>query len=166
MADDNTKSKLLELPYEEPLRLARPLIESLDERGRLEKETSTRRRNGVRECGLKTLQQAFRIPILAILRSCGGKAKRLAVLGLLEDLLASDLTPYDRGLIPSGGATRWQKSAEWEVRALREDGLLEPVGVSESGVWQLTPQGRQIAEGRHRQYRDFRAWIAQRDDVR
>ncbi|WP_297905743.1 winged helix-turn-helix domain-containing protein [Metallibacterium sp.] len=92
----------------------------------------------------KTPQQAFRTPILKVLAKQGGQAARMAVLNGVEKLLANELTPYDKADIDSG-TIRWQKSAEWEVRKMREEGLLKPVKDGPHGYWVLTRTGEAAA---------------------
>jgi len=93
----------------------------------------------------KTPQHAYRKPILTVLSSLGGKGSRMQVLKEVERLMADQLTAYDKSDL-SSGSIRWQKSAEWEVRAMREKGYLKPVSETHSGVWALTPKGNAEAE--------------------
>ena len=55
------------------------------------------------------------------------------------------LTDFDKSDIQSG-TIRWQKTAEWEVHIMRNQGLLKPVRDTRSGVWALTEKGRKAAE--------------------
>jgi len=86
--------------------------------------------------GVKTPQRAFREPILKILQKHGGKAERIKVLKELENIMSENLTDFDKSDI-SSGTVRWQKSAEWEVRVMREQGLLKQVHEEPRGVWAL-----------------------------
>lgn len=95
--------------------------------------------------GSKTPQSAYRMPILIALAKLGGSGRRMQVLKEVERLMADRLTDYDKSDI-SSGTIRWQKSAEWEVRVMRENGYLKPVSEAASGVWALTPKGRAEAE--------------------
>lgn len=90
--------------------------------------------------GTKTPQTAYRGPILKILAKHGGQASRGNVLDELEKAMAKQLTPIDKGTIDSG-TIRWQKSAEWEVRVMREAKLLKPVKEAPRGYWALTKIG-------------------------
>ena len=103
-----------------------------------------RRRGGQRESGTKTPQGEFRAPILRILLSRGGRADRTYTLKQLETTLAGTLTDFDRQDIKSG-TIRWQKSAEWEVSTMRQQGLLLPRADSPHGVWCLSPAGDKLA---------------------
>jgi len=89
-------------------------------------------------------QANFREPILAVLNRHNGQLRRQEALRELETTLANELTPADYSSIESG-AVRWQKSAEWQVHAMRRDGLLEAVENSRSGLWKLTRRGREVA---------------------
>lgn len=90
--------------------------------------------------GEKTPQAAFRKPILEVLQRLGGKGDRMRVLNEVEKIMADRLTVFDKSDI-SSGSIRWQKSAEWEVRVMREQGLLKAVSETPRGVWALTPKG-------------------------
>lgn len=92
----------------------------------------------------KTPQRAFRKPILKILNAHGGEMHRGKVLQELKNLMENQLTDYDNSCI-SSGTIRWEKSAEWEVRVMREEGLLKPVSETPRGVWALTDMGREEA---------------------
>lgn len=95
--------------------------------------------------GRKTPQRAFREPILKIILRHGGTAQRATVLRELEKSMAGQLTTFDKADIKSG-TIRWQKSAEWEVRVMREQGLLKPASHAPHGTWSLTDKGRKAAE--------------------
>ena len=90
----------------------------------------------------KMPQRDFRNPLLLILKQHGGELDRIPALKQLEDVLGDRLTEYDKSDI-SSGTIRWQKSAEWEVRTMREEGLLKPVSETRRGVWALTDKGLQ-----------------------
>jgi Mrr N-terminal domain len=113
-----------------------------------EAETSPRVGRSVPEVGRgrgeKTPQQDFREPLLQVLKRHGGEVRRLQGLREVEDILSDRLTDYDKAEI-SSGTIRWEKSAEWEVRAMRMEGLLKPVHESAWGVWALSDKGREAA---------------------
>jgi hypothetical protein len=88
----------------------------------------------------KTPQPAYREPILQILAKHNGRASRSYVLKELERILSDRVTEFDRSDIKSG-SIRWQKSAEWEVSTMRQEGLLKPQDDSPRGEWCLTPEG-------------------------
>ncbi len=88
----------------------------------------------------KTPQYAFRDPILKILKKLGGQGHRMEIIKELESMMAGLLTDFDKSDI-SSGTLRWQKSAEWEVRVMREQQFLKPVSETSRGVWALTAKG-------------------------
>jgi hypothetical protein len=59
-------------------------------------------------------------------------------------MMAGQLTDFDKSDI-SSGTVRWQKSAEWEVRVMREQQILKPVSQAPRGVWALTEKGHNSA---------------------
>jgi Mrr N-terminal domain len=91
-----------------------------------------------------TPQAAFREPILRLLHHHGGSLERTRALAALEQALAHQLTEADRSDIDSG-TIRWQKNAEWQIYAMRQAGLLEPVERSGNGMWTLTARGMDMA---------------------
>jgi hypothetical protein len=99
----------------------------------------------IRTNGSKTPQHEFRKPILRVLKKHGGEADRVIALRELEAVMKDQLTDFDKSDIQSG-TIRWQKTAEWEVHIMRNQGLLKPVRDTRSGVWALTEEGRKAAE--------------------
>jgi hypothetical protein len=89
-----------------------------------------------KEKGQKTPQGDFRPNILKLLKDHGGEVHRGVALKELGQSMAAQLTEYDKEEI-SSGTIRWQKSAEWEVRIMREEGILKPVIETARGVWAL-----------------------------
>jgi len=87
----------------------------------------------------------FRTPILQILAKNRGKGARPNVLKELERVMTGQLTAFDRSDIESG-TVRWQKSAEWEIHAMRNDGLLLPRSASPHGVWCLSREGERAVQ--------------------
>jgi hypothetical protein len=109
-------------------------------------ETTPQNKQQVREVakakGDKTPQWAYRKPILRVLKKLGGEGSRARVLQELAAMMADDFTKADKEKI-SSGTIRWQKTAEWEVRVMREEGLLRPVVETASGIWALTRKGQE-----------------------
>lgn len=93
----------------------------------------------------KTPQKAFRQPLLSLIRENHGEIQRGRALKELENRMANQLTDYDKADI-SSGTVRWEKSAEWEVRMMRENGLLKPLTEAPRGVWALTDKGWKAAK--------------------
>ncbi len=92
----------------------------------------------------KTPQHAYRAPLLKILKKHRGQASRTQVLRELESILGQSLTAHDRKKIKTG-AVRWERTAEWEVRLMREEQLIQPVENTARGVWALTSKGMEAA---------------------
>jgi predicted CopG family antitoxin len=88
----------------------------------------------------KTPQGAYRKPVLRALKKLGGKASRSQVFKELEKAMADRFTRADTKRISSGDL-RWQKTAEWEVTSMRDEGLLLPVSESGRGNWALSDAG-------------------------
>jgi len=92
--------------------------------------------------GDKTPQPAYRKPILRVLKKLGGEASRMRVLQELAAMMADDFTKTDKEKI-SSGTIRWQKTAEYEVLVMRNEGLLRPVVETARGIWALTKKGQE-----------------------
>lgn len=109
-----------------------------------EKTQDIRKPMGSRAMISRTHQQAFRRPLIAILKSHDGELHRKQALVELEVVMRDQLTKDDKALINSG-TVRWEKSAEWEVRKLREEGILLSVHQTPRGIWKLSDKGWQVA---------------------
>jgi len=110
-------------------------------------QNTTKKQRDVRptkDKGQKTPQGEFRPKILKLLEEHGGALHRGTALKELEQLMAKQLTEHDKEEI-SSGTIRWQKSAEWEIRVMREEGLLKPVAEAARGVWTLSETGHKAA---------------------
>ncbi len=96
--------------------------------------------------GVKTPQEAFRIPILRALVSMGGRGKVSDVLDRVEPLVAGQLRAVDREPLPSDHRQpRWRNSAQWARLELVTDGLLR--SDSPRGVWEISEEGRRLLRG-------------------
>jgi hypothetical protein len=89
--------------------------------------------------GVKTPQGEYRKPVLRALRKLGGKGSRSQVLKEVEKAMAARFTQADMERISSGDL-RWQKTLEWEVTAMRDEGLLLPSKLGR-GIWALSDTG-------------------------
>lgn len=129
-------------PFEDTPNSVLRRVAGLDSVEGVEDNAGTRRRaiSMHSSRGNKTNQQAFRAPLLKILQRHGGEIQRNHALKELEAAMADRLTDYDKADLTSG-TIRWQKSAEWEVRAMREEGILKPVLETPRGVWALSNKG-------------------------
>jgi hypothetical protein len=132
-------------PFEDTPNSVIRRIAGMDEAIRPEPPSIPQARISVPSTSGKTPQPAYRDPILKILKKHGGQADRTNVLRELEDAMKSRFTDLDKRDIKSG-SIRWQKTAEWEVRLMRERGLLKAVDETSRGVWALTQKGREAAD--------------------
>ncbi|SRR6266508_490895 len=79
----------------------------------------------------RTTQQAFREPIIAALRTLGGKAHKDDVMKELERAMTfttADTEKDDRGRLV------WQQRAAWQAVSMRKAGELKS---PKHGIWQL-----------------------------
>lgn len=134
----------LACPFEDTPNSVLRRIAKLDDVTKMKKSVHRKNVSGTTASGSKTPQYAFRDPILSILKKMGGQGERLQVLKELEVVMTGQLSDYDKSDI-SSGALRWQKSAEWEVRVMREQQLLKPVSDTHRGIWALTETGYKAA---------------------
>jgi hypothetical protein len=92
--------------------------------------------------GLKTPQNAYRIPILQILvETKGGSASYNDVLKRVEELMKNKLNDYDKvKASPKSQDIRWINTAHWERHKMVKEGLLSDN--SKRGIWEITEEGR------------------------
>lgn len=131
-------------PFEDTPNSVLRRIANLNEAPKMENSTSKKSVIKKAVNGAKTPQYEFRDPIIKILKKLGGQGDRAHVLKQLEIEMADQLTDFDKSDI-SSGTVRWQKSAEWEVRVMREQQFLKPVSQTPRGVWALTEKGYKVA---------------------
>ena len=94
------------------------------------------------ERGLRTREDAFRIPILQALVQMNGSAEMSKVLDKVGELMQDQLNEYDRSPLPSTpDSPRWRNTAQWARNAMVKEGLL--ASDSPRGTWEITKQGRQ-----------------------
>lgn len=90
--------------------------------------------------GLKTPQEAYRVPILRTLMEMGGQGDINSVLGRVRELMEGELNQYDLALLSSGEMPRWRNTAQWARNAMREEGLIRDD--TPRGVWAISDEGR------------------------
>jgi len=127
-------------PFEDTPNSVLRRMAKLDEVTKMEKHVNKKYPTNTTANATKTPQHDFCDPIINILKKLGGQGRRMQVLKELETVMAEQLTDFDKSDI-SSGTIRWQKSAEWEVRVMREQNLLKPVSEAPRGVWALTKKG-------------------------
>lgn len=93
--------------------------------------------------GLRTPEQAYRIPILKALVELGGEAPMQEVLKKVYEQMKTILKPVDLEPLPSDPkkTPRWKNTAMWERFNMVRDGLLR--GDSPRGIWAITERGRE-----------------------
>ena len=96
----------------------------------------------VRPHGVKTPQEAFRIPILRLLHRSNGSARARQIRGDLENCM--DLNAYDKAPLRAArpDVLRWWKTAQWERYTMVQDGLLSHE--TPKGIWEITDAGRRV----------------------
>ena len=91
--------------------------------------------------GLRTPEEAFRMPILESLVELGGSAPMSEVLNLVERKMKRILNDYDRQLLPSDRrSVRWRNTAQWCRNAMVKEGLMKDN--SPYGIWEISDKGR------------------------
>lgn len=93
--------------------------------------------------GLRTPEEAFRVPILRALVEMGGRGRAREVLDRIQPMVADRLTEHDLQPLPTG-EIRWRNTAAWCRKDLVEEGLL--ADDSPHGIWEVTDKGRRWLE--------------------
>lgn len=91
--------------------------------------------------GLRTPEDAFKIPILESLIELGGKAEIKTILNRVYQKMKHILNEYDRQPLPSGTGIRWQNTAQWARNSMVNEGLLS--STSPKGIWEITERGKE-----------------------
>ncbi len=91
--------------------------------------------------GLRTPEEAFRVPILESLVELGGSAPMSEVINLLEIKMKRILNDYDRQPLPSDRRSiRWRNTAQWCRNTLVREGMMKRD--SKFGIWEISEKGR------------------------
>jgi len=88
--------------------------------------------------GLRTPNEAFRLPILKALDELGGKGKINEVLEKVENYMKPFLKPIDYEKLKAD--IRWRNAACWERLKMVKENLLNPN--SPKGLWEITEKGK------------------------
>lgn len=92
--------------------------------------------------GLRTTEDAFRIPILESLIELNGRAQIKDVLKKVYQKMKNQLNEYDLSPLPSNSdQKRWENTAQWCRNTMVNEGLLS--SHSPRGIWEITEKGRQ-----------------------
>ena len=106
-----------------------------------EGERSDRRNLGRLGKGMRTREEAYRIPILRALDEMGGSAPMGEVLDAVGKAMARILKPVDLEPLPSDpSSVRWRNAAQWARNAMVKEGLLKDG--SPRGVWEISESSR------------------------
>lgn len=90
--------------------------------------------------GLRTPENAFRIPILESLVELGGRAPMGLVLEKVKDKMERVLNEYDYFPLQSNPSSqRWKNTAQWCRNSLVREGLLKDD--SPWGIWEISEKG-------------------------
>ncbi len=103
------------------------------------KPTKKRKVKNKLKRGLRTSEDAFRIPILEALVELGGSASMSQVLELVEKKMKDRLNEYDYQILPSNNTIRWKNTAQWCRNTMVQEGLLK--SDSPRGIWEITEKG-------------------------
>lgn len=91
--------------------------------------------------GLRTPEDAYRIPILESIVELGGEGKAQDVMDKVFEKMAKNLNEYDLAPLPlNPRIKRWKNTTRWCRYTLTNEGLIDPN--SERGVWVITEKGR------------------------
>lgn len=91
--------------------------------------------------GLKTPQEAFRIPTLTALEEFGGRGGVQQVIDRVGELMRAVLNETDRGVLSDRRSIRWRNTVQWCRWDMVKEGLL--ASDSPSGIWEITEKGRE-----------------------
>ena len=92
--------------------------------------------------GVRTPEEAFRLPILQALVELGGSAKLRDVLEKVEASMKGQLSEADYQPLPSTpGTSRWYNTGQWSRNTMVNEGLLG--SDSPRGTWEITATGRE-----------------------
>ena len=91
--------------------------------------------------GLRTPEDAFRVPLLQALVQLGGSGPVADVLDRVGVSMKSELNVYDRECLAStANQARWRNTAQWARNAMVRENLMS--SNSPHGLWEITEQGR------------------------
>jgi hypothetical protein len=94
--------------------------------------------------GLRTPEEAFKLPLLRTLIEMGGAGRVSEVLDRMENHVKPMLTQPDYEPLSSTDEFRWRNTAKWARQELIYDGLLEKG--SPYGIWTISDKGRAWVE--------------------
>lgn len=109
--------------------------------GEEEESAGGRRDLGRLKRGVRTPEDAYRLPILRALVALGGSGRVPEVLARVEAEMKGQLSAADLEPLPSNpNSTRWYNAAQWCRNSMVHEGLL--ADDSPRGTWEITEAGR------------------------
>jgi hypothetical protein len=114
-----------------------------------EQSRSDRRNLGRLHRGLRTPEEAYRVPILKVLADMGGSGRTADVLAKVEQTMRSILKDVDlEPLASDPDLPRWRNAAQWARNSMVKEGLLK--ADSSRGVWEISDAGRRQITAQNR----------------
>jgi len=103
--------------------------------------SSAKRRDfGKLEKGMRTQEEAFRVPILRTLAEMGGSGLVRDVLDVVEEKMGAILNEHDYEPLSSNPKElRWRNNAQWCRNTLVTEGLMKKG--SPTGIWEISEAG-------------------------
>jgi len=106
-----------------------------------------RRNHGRLQRGMRTPEEAYRIPILEVLTEMGGSGPVAEVLDCVGRKMQEILKPYDFEPLTSDPRNlRWRNAAQWARNRLMSEGLLK--NNSPRGIWEISERGGQFLQSK------------------
>jgi restriction system protein len=107
-----------------------------------------RRNLGRLKRGVRTPEEAYRLPILGVLVETGGGGRVADVLTRVEETMRGTLRQVDYEPLGSRRKqTRWRNTAQWARNSMVDEGLMKED--SQRAVWEISEAGRQyLAESK------------------
>lgn len=120
----------------------RTLGERFDPEADDDEDTKTERRNlGRLQRGVRTPEEAYRLPILEALVELDGSGKVRDVMERVERKMQDVLNAVDYEPLPSNpNQQRWYNGGQWARNTMRQEGLLKDD--SPRGTWEISEAGR------------------------
>ena len=104
-----------------------------------------RRNLGRLKRGMRTPEEAYRLPILHALVEMGGAGQTADVLAVVERDIKGQLQAVDYEQVPSNpNMQRWYYTAQWARNALVKEGLMQ--SDSPRGMWEISEEGRAVLD--------------------
>lgn len=120
----------------------RDLMADFDVEADEDEETKAQRRDlGRLGHGVRTPEEAYRLPTLRALQEMGGSGKTAKVVDRVGEMMKDELKEVDHQALPSSGQLRWRNAAQWARNAMVNEGLMKDD--SPRGVWEISEEGRE-----------------------